>query len=152
MLGIYVLSHSVMSDSLPPFGLQPSRILCPWDFSGKNTGVGCQFLLQGILLTQGSNPCLLCLLHCRWILYPLNHNIFAWLLKKKTYLVLWFSVRGQLETGCSCLKKKKKIYSDLPLLMTLMFSTSGFVAALVADNTEIYSQSISSICWRVVWR
>ena len=34
----------------------PSRPLCPWDFPGKNTGVGCHFLLQGIFPTQGSNP------------------------------------------------------------------------------------------------
>ena len=33
-----------------------SRLLCPWAFPGKNTGVGCHFLLQGIFLTQGSNP------------------------------------------------------------------------------------------------
>ena len=33
----------------------------PWDFPGKNTGVGCHFLLQGIFLTQGLNPGLL---HC----------------------------------------------------------------------------------------
>ena len=32
-------------------GLEPARLLCPWDFSGKNTGVGCHFLLQGIFLT-----------------------------------------------------------------------------------------------------
>ena len=38
----------------------------PWDFPGKNTRVGCHFLLQEIFLTQGSN---LRLLHCRWILY-----------------------------------------------------------------------------------
>ena len=57
---------SVMSDSLRPHGLQPFRLLCPWDFPGKNTGVGCHFLLQGSFLTQGSN---LCLLHCKWILY-----------------------------------------------------------------------------------
>ena len=38
-------------------------LLCPWDFSGKNTGVGCHFLFQGIFLTQESNPCLLHLLH-----------------------------------------------------------------------------------------
>ena len=37
-------------------GLQPSRLLCPWDFPGKNTGVGCHFLLQGIFLMQGLNP------------------------------------------------------------------------------------------------
>ena len=32
------------------------QALCPWNFSGKNTGVGCRALLQGIVLTQGSNP------------------------------------------------------------------------------------------------
>ena len=34
-------SHSVVSNSLRPHGLQPTRLLCPWDFPGKNTGVGC---------------------------------------------------------------------------------------------------------------
>ena len=53
---------SVMSDSLRPRGLQPARLLCPHDSPGKNTGVGCHFLLQGIFLTQGSNTHLLCLL------------------------------------------------------------------------------------------
>jgi len=38
------------------------QALCPWDLPGKNTGVGCHFLLQGIFPTQGSN---LHLLHCR---------------------------------------------------------------------------------------
>ena len=33
-----------MSDSLRPHGLQPTRLLHPWDFLGKNTGVGCHFL------------------------------------------------------------------------------------------------------------
>ena len=41
-------------------------------FPSKNTGVGCHFLLQGIFPTQGSNPHLLCLLHCRWIVYLLS--------------------------------------------------------------------------------
>ena len=40
-----------------------TRFLCPWDFPGKNTGVGCHFLLQGIFLTQGLNLGLLYLLH-----------------------------------------------------------------------------------------
>ena len=44
-------------------------LLCLWDFLGKNTGVSCRFLLQGIFLTQGSNPHLLRPLHRRWILY-----------------------------------------------------------------------------------
>jgi len=36
---------------------------CPWNFPGKNTGVGCHFLLQGIFLTQGLNPSFLSCLH-----------------------------------------------------------------------------------------
>ena len=40
-----------------------ARLLHPWDFPGKNTGVGCHFLLQGIFQTQGLNPGLLPLLH-----------------------------------------------------------------------------------------
>ena len=39
-------SHSVMSDSQWPHGLQPSRLLHPWDFPGKSTGVGCHCLLR----------------------------------------------------------------------------------------------------------
>ena len=38
------------------------QALCPWDFPGKNTGVGCHFLLQGIFPTQKLNLCLLYLL------------------------------------------------------------------------------------------
>ena len=45
------------------------QALCSWDSPGKNTGVGCHVFLQGTFPTKGSNPYLLCLLHCRWILY-----------------------------------------------------------------------------------
>ena len=69
----HVLSLPVVVNSLWHSGLLPSRLLCPWDFSGKNTGVSCRFFLQ-IFLTQGLNPCLLCLLHCKQILYPLSHQ------------------------------------------------------------------------------
>ena len=50
---------SVVSASLWPCGLQPPRFLCPWDFPGKNTEVGCHFFLQGIFLTQGLDSYLL---------------------------------------------------------------------------------------------
>ena len=56
-------AHSVMSDSLRSHGLQPTRLLCPWDSPGKNTGVGCHFLLQGIFPTQRANLSLLSLVH-----------------------------------------------------------------------------------------
>ena len=54
-----------------PTGLQPARLLCPWDSSAKNTGVGCHALLQGTFQTQGSNPCLLCFLHWQASSLPL---------------------------------------------------------------------------------
>ena len=47
---------SVTPDSLRPHGLSPARLLCPWDSPGKNTGVGCHALVQGIFQIQGSNP------------------------------------------------------------------------------------------------
>ena len=59
LLRACMLSGSVVSDSLRPPGLQPTRLLCPWGSLGKNTGVGCHFLLPGIFPTQGLNPCLL---------------------------------------------------------------------------------------------
>ena len=66
------LSCSVVSNSLQTQGLLPSRLLCPWDFPGKNTGVGCHFLPQGIFLTQGLNPPLLHLLHWQADSLPLE--------------------------------------------------------------------------------
>ena len=60
------VSHSALSDSLRPHGLQPARLLCPWNSPGKNPGMSGHSLLQGIFPSQGLNPGLL---HCRQILY-----------------------------------------------------------------------------------
>ena len=66
-----VLSCSVVSDSLQPHGLYPTRLLlCPWNFPGKDTEMGCCFLLQGIFLTQRWN---LGLLHWQVDSLPLHH-------------------------------------------------------------------------------
>ena len=51
-----------MFNSLQSYGLEPTRLLCPWDSPGKNTGVGCHGLFQVIFLTQGLN------LHLLWTL------------------------------------------------------------------------------------
>ena len=56
---------------------------CPWDSLGKNSRIGCHFLLQGIFLIQGSSPVLL---HCRKLLQHLSHQ-------------------GSLQTGESWTKK-----------------------------------------------
>ena len=42
----------VMSDSFRPHGLQPARLLCPWDSPGQNTSMGCHALLQGAFQTR----------------------------------------------------------------------------------------------------
>ena len=63
--GSECVSRSVVSDS---WLIRP---LCPWNSSGKNTGLGSHSLLQGTFLTQGLNPGLS---HCRQILYHLSHQ------------------------------------------------------------------------------
>ena len=60
---IYITCVLIRFSCVWPHGLEPARLFSLWDFPGKNTGVGCHFLLQGIFLTQGSNQQLLHLLH-----------------------------------------------------------------------------------------
>ena len=52
---------SVVSNSVRPHGLQPTRLLCPWDSPGKITGVGCHFLLQCMKVESESEVTQLCL-------------------------------------------------------------------------------------------
>ena len=72
--------------------LEPTSLFCPWNSPGKNTGVGCLFLLQGIFPTQGLNPGLL---HCRWGLYHMSHQ--ACLFFKKQ---LYTSYKDTLKSKC----------------------------------------------------
>ena len=62
-VSVSVCVLSIVSSFLWPHEPQPTRLLCPWDSPGKNTGVGCYFLLQGIFPIQRSSPCLCHLLH-----------------------------------------------------------------------------------------
>ena len=67
-------------------------------FPGKNTGVDCHFLLQGIFLTQGLNPGLL---HCRWILYHLSHQRSPRILEWIAYPFSSGSFRPRNQTAIS---------------------------------------------------
>ena len=73
-----VQAHSVLANSLRPHELCSARLLCPWDSLGKNTGVGCHFLLQEIFPTQGLNLRLLqgrqILYHCATWIYIKRYN------------------------------------------------------------------------------
>ena len=66
-----VLNPSVLSDSLSPMDCRPPGSSVHGDSPGKNTGVVCHALLQGIFPTEGLNPGLP---HCRQILYYLSHH------------------------------------------------------------------------------
>ena len=73
---IYIYMWKVKSLSRARLSATPwivgcTKLLRPWDFQSKSTGVGCHFLLQGIFPTQGSNPGLS---HCRQTLYHLSHQ------------------------------------------------------------------------------
>ena len=67
-LHLQEVAVNVCTQSCPAL-MTPWTVASPGDFLGKNIGMGCHFLLQVIFPTQGSNLRLLCLLHCRQILY-----------------------------------------------------------------------------------
>ena len=88
-------SHSVVSDSLWPYGLYS-----PWNSPGQNTGVGSLSLLQRIFPTQVSNPGLP---HCSRILYQLSHKESPRILEWVAYP---FSIRSSQPrnwAGVSCI-------------------------------------------------
>ena len=84
--GMCVPSCSVMSDSVQLHRLQPTRLLSPWSFSGKNIGVGCYFIFQGIFLTQELN---LRLLHWQADSLPLCYLGRDYHLRQRAKTVSW---------------------------------------------------------------
>ena len=85
------VSHSVLSDSFQLHGLEPAKLLCPWDSPGKNTGVGGHALLQGIFPTPGTEPGSTALL--AQILYHLSHQ--------RRWAVLIFCFRDSSLSGAT---------------------------------------------------
>ena len=70
---ICMLSRCHVQLFATPWTVQSVRLLCPWNSPGKNTGVGCHALFQGIFPTQGLNPCLSFLLRWQVDSLPLGH-------------------------------------------------------------------------------
>ena len=112
-------SCSVVSDSL-----WPHKLYSPWNSPGQNTGVGSLSLLQGLFLTQGSNPGLP---HCRQILYQLSHKgspkILEWIAHP-------FSSR-----------------SSQPSNQTRIFCIVGGFICLAVINWGLKVGRICSECW-----
>ena len=88
-------NRSVLSDSFWVHGLYS-----PWNSPGQKTGDGSLSFLQGIFPTQGSNPGLL---HCRRILYQLNHEGSPRILEQVAYLFSSRSSWPRNPTGVSCI-------------------------------------------------
>ena len=81
--------------------LQPARLLCPWDFPGKNIGVGCHFLFQGIFTTRGSSqPRDQSRISCidKWVLYQraIGDDSFPLLKTKKPFSLSISSIHSYL--------------------------------------------------------
>ena len=91
---------SVMSDSLQLHGIQPARLLLSMEFSGKNTGVACHFLLQANFSTQELSPHLLCLLHWQVDSLPQCH-----LGRPNAFLVQFNSVAQSCPTFCDSMNR-----------------------------------------------
>ena len=82
-----------------PLDCSPPGSSVHGDSLGRNTGVGCHSLLQGIFPTQGSNPGLL---HCSQVLYHLSHQKSPRILKWVAYPFSSGSSHPKNETGVSC--------------------------------------------------
>ena len=102
--------------------IEPARLLCPWDFSGKSTRVGSHFLLQGLLQTQESN---LNLLHCRRTLYCLSHQ------GSYLYPSIIFSVTKEVESLLFIIKPFTSSLVPNYSMVFRCFSTSEYPTRLL---------------------
>ena len=129
-IGLLVRSvASVVYHSLRPQGMQLSRLPCPWDFPGKNSGVGFHSLLQAIFPTQRLNPHFLCLLHWQVDSLPLNH----W--GSPNHLTKTWLKKNELKKKPLCICSQK--------LLLFVFSYDGYLHYYTYSNNpkgehEIY--------------
>ena len=98
---------------LQPHGLGPTWLLYSWDIPGKNTGVGCHFLLKGIFLTQGSNLGLLHWLLLSWFSQVRLHRCVRPHRRQPTRLPRpWDSPGKNTGVGCHFLLQRIKVKSE----------------------------------------
>ena len=121
-------------------GVQLSRFLCPWDFSGKNTGVGCHFILQGIFLIQGPNPCLL---HWQADSLPLNHQRSPLSSMSFNKCIMACVLHFSIIQNFTILKKKKKstelyLFNSPPTVTKHQTTTYLFIISVVLLFSECH--------------
>ena len=135
-----------MSNFLWSHGLYPTRLLCPWDSPGKNTGVVCHSLLQGIFPTHGSNPGLP---HYRQILYCLSH----WRLLETPPLACSFSLYCLgLHLSPSLILPHLVDWTSYPISFLMQCSSPGLSPSehkLIQKPTE---SSVSNRSFKNYWK
>ena len=114
-----------MYDSLWPHGLHPTRLLRPWNSSGKTIGVGCHSLLHRVFPTQGSNPGLL---HCRQTLYHLSHqgSPIKWIHMKtnKNFCLPSFGILKYFSVFFSVFQPAQSVCLSITMFDYLMYSST----------------------------
>ena len=141
---------SVLSDSWRPHGSWPARLLCPWDYSGKNTKVGCHFLLQGVFPpTDGTFvSCISCV--GRQVLYHCDTweagFVVSWATPKLLHLWKMYT-RGVL---CVCMFYHSKYVKDLQKLIEFPNITLNphllCFQELASNTTSSYFSNLYSFC------
>ena len=138
-----------MSNSAEPWTVAHQAPL--WDCPGKNTGVGCQFLLQEIFLTQGSNLGLLWLLHRQVNSLPLSHLGNPYSPGKSTGMGCHFLLH------CMKMKRESEVSQSCPTLSDPMdcsppgFSVQGIFQARVLEWGAIAFSYIQFTSYQIKW-
>ena len=105
------------------------RLLSPWDFPGKNTGVSCHFLLQGVYLTQGLSPHLLRLLHWQVNSLPLSCLGSPYRLQYSMKTLLSCTLRNQnIHVTCSM---QNSLFCDIHFVVVVCHPTHSFSKAFL---------------------
>ena len=129
---LLLLSHFIMSNSVWLHRRQPTRVLCPWDSPGKNTVVGCHFLLQCMHACEvasvisnfgwpyGQQPTMLL---CPWDSSGKNTRVGCHLLFH-ILSICWFKWKGKSGGYHSVLARRKSVqitvFYDLLIILTLL--------------------------------
>ena len=128
-------SHSVLSDSSRPHRLQPTRLLRPWDFPGKNTGVGCH-----------------CLSHTK-----IYTNIWGWVASACSLwgnvITGYWRVQGDLEKSLPkiALVKTFRFISLSHLPSTSKFSCSRCLNSMVTQMVKTLPEMQETQVWSLGW-
>ena len=134
------VSCSVVSNSLRPHGLQPSRLLCPWDFPGKSTGVGCHSLLRiGSLFCSNPDS-----VTCCWTSHQISLNIcFSSKNYRKTarpIVSVYFFIVINIYSCCSAAQLCRILWGPMDC------STLGFLPCL-SQSSGVSSNSYPLSLW-----